>query len=288
MHVIILLYVILGQLTPCDLKTVRTEVWEARLKWCDIGIELKLNKNDLDIIQTEITKCFNEMLCEWLNRVDLQPSWNSLVNALCAPAVGLGHLAEKIKQKHVLAHSNRESTTAIGNDNVSQCIEKRPNSNCQVSVNSVVAGFSFAHINEVSTLDEGQKKALEQCLRDESQQIMLQFCTLLDKFFDSLEDSTMTPKRLIRYLKKLLRVLDPDGDMYELDSAASIDDIQILLKITLLSLIFVSLNIWLEQKRIRKILKNIGITLSAMQNVEFMKALQTLGLLSHLIMKRLS
>ena len=229
-----LYYFILGQLTPHDLKTIRTEIWEARLKWCDIGIELELlSKNDLDIIQqnyTETTKCFNEMLCEWLNRVDLQPSWNSLANALCAPAVGLGHLAEKVKKKHILAHSNRESATAVGNDNVSQCIDKCPSSNRQVSVNSVVARFSFPHINEVSTLDEGQKKALEQRLRDESQQIMLQFCTLLDKFFDSLEDSTMTPKRLIRYLKKPLRVLDPDGDMHELDSAASIDDIQSIIE----------------------------------------------------------
>ena len=230
------LYFILGQLTPRDLKTICTEIWEAQLKWCDIGIELELSKNinDLDIIQqnyTETTKCFNEILCEWLNRVDLQPSWNSLANALCAPAVGLGHLAEKFKNKHVLAHSNRESATAVGNDNVSQCIEKCPSSNRQVSVNSVVARFSFlTSINEVSTLDEGQKKALEQRLRDESQQIMLQFCTLLDKFFDSLEDSTMTPKRLIRSLKKPLRVLDPDGDMHELDSAASIDDIQSIIE----------------------------------------------------------
>ena len=217
----------IGQLTPRDLKTVRTEIWEVRLKWCDIGIELELSKNDLDTIQqnyTEISKCFSEMLCEWLKRVDLQPSWNSLVGALCAPAVGLGHLVENIKRKHIV-HANRETTTAV-DDDVPQCIEKSPNSNRQVSVNSAVAGFSFPHINEVSTLDEGQKKALEQRLRDESQEIMLQFCTLLDKFFDSLEDSTMAPKRLIRYLKKPLRVLDPDGDMHELESAAIIDDIQ--------------------------------------------------------------
>jgi hypothetical protein len=164
------------------------------------------------------------MLCEWLSRVDLRPSWNSLVNALCAPAVGLSHLAEKIKKKHVL-HANRESAATV-DDNVSQGIDRSPNCNRQVSINAVVAGFSFPHINEVSTLDEDQKKALEQRLRDESQQIMLQFCTLLDKFFDSLEDSSMTPKRLIRYLKKPLKVLDPDGDLHELDSAASIDDIQ--------------------------------------------------------------
>lgn len=165
------------------------------------------------------------MLCEWLNRVDLQPSWNSLVNALCAPAVGLGHLAEKIKKKHIL-HPNRESTSAV--DDVPQSVE---NSNRQVSVSSVVAGFSFPHIREVSTLDEGQKKALEQRLRDESQEIMLQFCTLLDKFFDSLEDSTMTPKQLVRYLKKSLKVLDPDGDMQKLESASSIDDVQNVIEV---------------------------------------------------------
>ena len=218
----------IGHLTPRDLKTVRTEIWEARLKWCDIGIELELNKSDLDTIQqnyTETNKCFNEMLCEWLKRIDLQPNWSSLVNALSAPAVGLGHLAEKVKIKHV----RRELTPVIG-ANEPQCIEKSPNSNRQANVSSVVAGFSFPHINEVSTLDDGQKMALEQRLRDESQEIMLKFCTLLDRFLDSLEDSNIKPKRLVRYLKKPLKVLDPDREMHDLESPASIDDIQSIIE----------------------------------------------------------
>ena len=217
----------LGQLTPRDLKTVRTEIWEARLKWCDIGIELELSKSDLDTIQqnyTEVNKCFNEMLCEWVKRVDLQPNWNSLVNALCAPAVGLGHLAQKVQRKYVLKVT-KVSTNAADAD-LPQCIQKSPSSSRKASANSVVADFSFPHINEVASLDEGQKKALEQRLRDESQAIMLQFCTLLDRFLDSLEESSMIPKRLIRYLKKPLKVLDPDGDMHELETAANIEDIQ--------------------------------------------------------------
>lgn len=79
--------------------------------------------------------------------------------------------------------------------------------------------------------------------------------------------------------------------MHELDSAASIDDIQNVIEDNSSFIDFRLLEHMINlagTEENKEDLKNIGIILSAMQSVEFMNALQTLGLLSHLIMKCLS
>ena len=92
--------IIIVQLTINDLKEVRTEVWEARAKWFDIGIELKLKITDLyEIIENkrgDITNCFTHMLILWLTQVDPPPTWSILADALEQPAVNLQQLAKYI------------------------------------------------------------------------------------------------------------------------------------------------------------------------------------------------
>ena len=72
----------------------------------DIGIELGLNKTDLDAIKTnfgdDVTKCFTEMLTLWLNQVNPLPTQRALVEVLRSPIINLGQLAECIKKEDLL------------------------------------------------------------------------------------------------------------------------------------------------------------------------------------------
>ena len=82
-----------------DLQNIQRTVWEARAKWYNIGLELKIDPGTLDVIKGDsdsIADRFRGMLSTWLGRDQLRPSLSSLAEALCSPIVGYKHLAEQI------------------------------------------------------------------------------------------------------------------------------------------------------------------------------------------------
>ena len=86
-----------------DIKCVRRELYEARVKWYHIGIELELATSTLKCIKSMCdspAECLVEMLDTWLKQVDPKPSWRLLINALEQPPVGEKQLADKLKQKY--------------------------------------------------------------------------------------------------------------------------------------------------------------------------------------------
>ena len=96
---------ICNHLGSLNLKTVLKVLWEARGKWYNIGVELDVETSTLDIISTEcqgkVEDCFRKILTKWLNRVEPQPSWNALVEALESPTVDHPNLADKIRSKYM-------------------------------------------------------------------------------------------------------------------------------------------------------------------------------------------
>ena len=84
--------------------TICDAVWDARLKWFDIGLELGLIVTDLDVIEAShrnsVARYFPEMLKLWL-RHDTHSTWSALVDALRSPTVGHKELAEYIKSVYV-------------------------------------------------------------------------------------------------------------------------------------------------------------------------------------------
>lgn len=77
-------------------------MYEARTKWYDIGIELKLSIGTLDTIREDFNRaadCLREMCIHWLKRTDPNPSWEALTKALKSPPVGEGHLAQQLRDK---------------------------------------------------------------------------------------------------------------------------------------------------------------------------------------------
>ena len=92
-----------GQLTLEDLSEVRGALYEARAKWYDIGIELKLSIGTLNTIKEDFPQAaesLREMCIHWLKRIDPRPSWAALTNALESPPVGEGHLAQQLRDKY--------------------------------------------------------------------------------------------------------------------------------------------------------------------------------------------
>ena len=88
--------IMVAVLTINDLKGVREYIHDVSSKWYDIGIELDIHVGTLDNIKAQHpdpSHCLREMLIVWLKSVNPEPSWNKLLTALCAKAVGEQALA---------------------------------------------------------------------------------------------------------------------------------------------------------------------------------------------------
>jgi len=86
-----------------DISEVRGTLYEARAKWHDIGIELKLSVGTLNAIREDFplaADCLKEMCINWLKRINPSPSWAALAKALESPPVGEGHLAQQLRDKY--------------------------------------------------------------------------------------------------------------------------------------------------------------------------------------------
>ena len=86
-----------------DLSTVRHELHDARTKWYDIGIELKVDVSTLKTIESMYSNskdCLREVITEWLKAVHPKPTWRSLVDALRRPVVDESKLAAVIEGKY--------------------------------------------------------------------------------------------------------------------------------------------------------------------------------------------
>ena len=86
-------------LTTADLKRVRTFLYNVRLKWYDIGIELDVPKVALDEIKdrhnNDPAACLLDMLEVWLKAENLRSTWTTLAGALNAVAVDEKGLASE-------------------------------------------------------------------------------------------------------------------------------------------------------------------------------------------------
>ena len=80
-------------------------------RWKEVGLALRLKRNQLDVIEKErrgqMDECLTEVLTLWLNRVyDTEqygePSWKLLANAVGHPVGGKdSELSREIASKHI-------------------------------------------------------------------------------------------------------------------------------------------------------------------------------------------
>ena len=95
-----------GQLSLDDLSLVYREVWPARSKWFNIGLELDLEVSDLNTINrrhsVDAGNCLMECLEVWLRGSHQPPTWSAMVKALRSPTVGLAEIADRIVEQHLM------------------------------------------------------------------------------------------------------------------------------------------------------------------------------------------
>jgi hypothetical protein len=89
-----------GKLTTDDLGDVLEAVWEARVKWFNIGLKLGISAGTLNAIKKNNSQdpddCLTAMLEYWLNNGQPKPLWAALAKALKSPMVGYAQLAEEL------------------------------------------------------------------------------------------------------------------------------------------------------------------------------------------------
>ena len=99
-----------------DLSTVRQEIHDARTKWYDIGIELKVDVTTLKTIESMYSNSkdsLREVITEWLKAVHPKPTWRSLVDALRRPVVDESKLAAVIEGKYCSCITERRGNYTL-------------------------------------------------------------------------------------------------------------------------------------------------------------------------------
>ena len=90
-----------------DLGTLQSELHEARDKWYNLGVQLKVPVSDLRAIQTKFKysndpeDCLREMLTRWLSITIIPPpTWQTVMDALCSAPVDRPLIAEHIRKMY--------------------------------------------------------------------------------------------------------------------------------------------------------------------------------------------
>ena len=86
-------------LITTDLPIIMEKIWDARVKWYNIGLGLRINPGTLDAIEKSngnVDDQFRDVLGVWLKTNQPQPTKALLAEALQSRIVGYGYLAEHI------------------------------------------------------------------------------------------------------------------------------------------------------------------------------------------------
>ena len=225
------------KLTLSNLKTVREALYDVRSKWEDIGIEL-LDKNEIDAIKKEkfnnVGDCLTEMFSVYLKRNNPAPSWDSIIAALRAKAVGLPQLAQDLEQKYLsptITPSRQQNLPELQDDH--QCTDRLEAP--RQSPDQVV-GLSFPYLdtNELST---HERKDLIQRLSRDYKNILEKFATLEARICESLYRQNISAERIANCALRLaLNKSDdvptplPEDKQESLEEAKTIDRIFMLLR----------------------------------------------------------
>ena len=91
------------ELSVEDLSVVMEELNDTRVKWYNIGLQLRMSIGTLDAIKEQyddFSHCLRETLKAWLKTCPSAPTWNNIVAALKSSTVGEVRLAADLEQKY--------------------------------------------------------------------------------------------------------------------------------------------------------------------------------------------
>ena len=134
-----------------NLGRVQEEIFEARTKWYDIGLQLNVQVHTLDSIKSQFSDpkdCLREILKVWLKTAG-KTTWKTLVDALMSRTIEESQLAARLKEKYCVA--------ALVNENEEQACPTQ-------DLNQQVKGLH----TEIQQLKQELLEARAQNLQEES------------------------------------------------------------------------------------------------------------------------
>ena len=249
MHTNFVLFPNLGHhLTTKDLRTVFLELYDARVKWNNIGLELGTSYSDLAAIKErnrdDPDECFKDLLSHWLKQAN--PTWEAIISALESRPVRYGQLAESIKKKFMSRYLPviTQSNTTTQSSNVHQPTNDEhfhcPCGQCDLisyldNGCPKTSSKQYPYL-ELSELDEDDKEDLVQKLSEDTANIIQSFANLLSTTSESLNRRNVKVDKLVKVALDLgafksnhnqLPLLDEDRQ--NLQQANSIDSAFIFL-----------------------------------------------------------
>ena len=229
------------------------ELYDAREKWHNLGLELKINPCDLDVIRMKYRndpdECFKDSLSMWLKRGDRKPTWGCIVSALKSPTVGYMHLSITLQQRYWsnsgTNHRIMDSPqpTPQHQKDITSGHFECPCGKCDLLVyldkGCPIAGsgpypYLPLDLNEMS---ENHREDLIQKLTDETAEIIQCFADLLTETGQSMKHKEISVAGLVKvaldfgaYKSGRNQVPLLNNDRTELKKATSIDDVFIVLQ----------------------------------------------------------
>lgn len=168
-------------------------LWDACCKCYNIGLQLGMAVDKLDVIRDRNLKnadeCFTELLAEWLRQGNPQTTWRSIVATLRSKAVDMPQVASLVESVYLC---NSEEKWHSAEDEITS----KNGADC-VPAFSVAKVVSYQHIKEFHVLNDCQKEQLEQRLIMESKDIQLKFYLLFNHFFNSIQAQNVPIKGLL-------------------------------------------------------------------------------------------
>ena len=139
-----------SDLGPDELRTVRSELFSVRDKWYDIGLELNIPFQTLNVIEKDnpnnCANCLRKMLMEWLSSSSPDPSWSGLVEALSSEPVREKRLAREIHSKYCAA------SDSINGGEMNACVA------------AASAGEQGMHISTETVLAKSRASGMYMCM----------------------------------------------------------------------------------------------------------------------------
>ena len=211
-----------------DLSEVREALFDVRSKWENVGIEL-LNKNDTDAIKRQHPSldpvdCLTEMLSIYLKRDYPEPSWDAIIAALRARAVGESRLAEELEQRYIMCTTTPRQTT-VEHHTIGEA--------SRLNQDEIVA-FPYLDVSKLSLQD---RQDLIQKLSRDYTNILKKFAKFEGHVRNSLIRQNISAEGVANCALNLALFKSDDvprpllpGELENFEEAKSIDKIFILLK----------------------------------------------------------
>lgn len=91
-----------SKFVTADLGELQNELHGISSKWYDLGVQLHIDSGELDNIKRDNpVECLREMLKIWLKKVDPDPTWNALIDALKSRVINEQKLANQLERKYM-------------------------------------------------------------------------------------------------------------------------------------------------------------------------------------------